>query len=84
MLAVASVKLARNENINHLFCECSFASKIWTLLGDKCHFPRVKRRWDETVTWCAEGFKGKSLSAKVNRLVLLVKGEQKFRPKLKF
>lgn len=63
---------ANEENLGHLFFKCGFSRHVWSevikILGPDWQ----ERTWEEWIAWVEVKFQGKSLQARVGRLVFYI------------
>lgn len=58
------------DSHEHLFFRCEFAQRIWRCIQVKGKFFPPPLCWPETILWCANKFRGKSIQAVISRLLL--------------
>lgn len=55
--------------LDHLFFSCHFSQGVWILLLDRCGLTRNLVNWRDVVTWMARKTKGKSLLARIVKVM---------------
>nr|XP_016449081.1 PREDICTED: uncharacterized protein LOC107774127 [Nicotiana tabacum] len=62
------------ETVHHLFFDCEISGEIWYRLLEWQGIRRIKKAWQEEVTWLEQVSKGKSAGATVCRMTLAARG----------
>ncbi|XP_038978801.1 uncharacterized protein LOC120109124 [Phoenix dactylifera] len=58
-----------HEDVDHLFFECPFSQRIWSILCAKCNISWASRRWMDTISWLSQ-MDGRSLLGRTAKLMV--------------
>ena len=60
------------ETSDHLFFECPFSYRVWTLIRNKCCVSWADRTWNEWVDLCSKDLRGNRLGTYIRKLFFWV------------